>query len=203
MKNKEFYDQDHAIRYLNHSIIRVDNVPVLIERIDVRGSSLYAQYHPIERMADAYTKQVLLKSPRINMNPVPLGYVNWKNWNRKLVALKAFRIPQRAWKIGLTTRSLRILPGSMERETKDMLLYSKYMKATICNDFPSLEHVLSKIRDKDVGSVAFSRRFSLSSGGSLFFIQLSKKVGEVYKNTLKLYDRYMFLSELLEKDMRR
>ena len=203
MKNKVFYDQDHAIRYLNHSIIRVDNTPVLVERIDVKGTHLYAQYHPIERMAGEYTKQVSLRSSRVNMNPVPLGWVNWRNWDRKLVALKAFRIPERAWKIGLTSQNLLILPGTTDRETKDRLLYSKYMKATICNDFPSLTYVLSKFRNEKIKSIAFSRRFSLNSNGSLFFIQLPKKVGRVYKDTLKLDEKYIFLSELLEKDMKR
>lgn len=200
MTTKIFYDIDQAHRYLMGCIIRIDDRPVLVRDLysNDRGK-IGIQYRYLERVEGQ--NRILVNSKRVDLTPVLLGFVNVTDWGTTR-AFKTFRSPARQWKIGLTRNSLRVLPAGGGVETKAKILYSKYMKDTIMGEFPSVADTLERVHSEDTQSVAFSRRFALTNEEKLLHLDIDEPVGFLYHNELMLDDKYIYLNEVLEKDMR-
>jgi len=199
MKNKIFYDQDHASLYLQGSIIRVDSMPVWVERVERSHTtkSLMLQYRNLETIGKSAPK-IRLSSSRVDMTPVPLGFLNFSDFGRPNVVVRAYRIPSRQWRIGLTTDNLRLYPHKFDySEPKSKVIQSIYLKDSICGEFPSADEAIERTRTK-VRSTAFSRTFAIERR-KLKYIQVIEDVGEIHKGEIMLYDNYLYLSQLLEK----
>ncbi len=202
MKNKIFYDQDHAALYLKGSIIRVDELPVLVENVVYRRTikGLMLEYRDISERGKTPPK-VSLGSSRINMNPVPLGFLNFSDFGKPNSVIRAYRIPCRQWRIGLTTENLRLFPNKFDsHDTKNKVMQSIYLKKAICGEFPSAEEVIENAKARLSTSQAFSRSFAIERR-KLKFIQVGEDVGELYKGEIMLFDEYIYLSQLLEKSL--
>ena len=198
MKNKKFYDIDHARLYLINSIIRIDNNPVMV--LDIlrnQSSERDIHYRPIENSEG--TKIITLSSVRVDMNPVPLGFINFSEFGKKKVAIRGYRGPSRQWRIGLTEENLRIQPQKYDTyTTRKKILKSIFLKNSICGVFPSLKKIIEMIKDKEATSQAFSRDFSIDKA-KLMFIQLKDPVGKIFKKEVMLFDDFLYLNQLLEK----
>lgn len=195
MRHKHFYDNAQARMYLEGSIVMVDKVPVIAESI----SDNIMAYRSLSRKYS--TGHVDLDSDRVDFTPMPLGFVNFNLFDHLSNVVRAFRIPIRQWRIGLTLGTLSLEPDQSS-ETRKSILYSKNMENTILNSFPPFEHAIEKVNGRTVNGIAFDREFAIGSNGQLFHLHTQKPVGEIYKKEFKLYDPYMCLSEVLERAMR-
>jgi hypothetical protein len=188
-------------------------MPVYVRRIDpnydergedIIDDNLYMYYTPVE-FTRAKSKKIILSSHKINMNPIKLGYVNFSEFNCNLFTVKMFRVPARQWRIGLTGDNVRIVPSDPKNNRRDFarkVLRSKYFKKTACNNFPSFVKALGLVNRGEAESVAFSRNFAITNTGHLEFLQLKNPVGKLYKDEPQLAGDYMYLNQLLDKDMR-
>lgn len=201
MKNKKFFNIDHARLYLIGSIIRVNSLPVYVKDITY-NRALKKQiliYAPVENFDEEKVYKVHLDSSRVDMNPIPLGFINFKEFGKPKVAISAYRIPSRQWRIGLTTDNMRMIPYHFDGyETKRKVIHSIYFKRSVCGQFPKVEEIIEMIKNKKAMSQAFSRDFAIEKN-KLIFLQLKTPVGKLFKNELMLFDNYLYLSQLLEK----
>jgi hypothetical protein len=202
MKNKEFFDAEHANRYLSDSIIRLDGEPIYCFGVDQRSRGRYIYYVPMI-YRNQEEKSVLLNSKDIDMNPVPLGFVNFTPpFSNENEVYSVFRTPERAWKVGLNHHNMFVMYGG-SRVSGDMdafsnLLKSKGLRDTIVGKFPSFDKAQRSLKS-GARQVAFSRRFALRNN-KLFYIQLQKAVGELKKNGVLLFDDFTYLSQALTED---
>lgn len=198
MKNKKFFNTDHASLYLVGSIIRIDGLPVRVENIEYKNS-LRRQilfYHSIGKREKV--KSISLESTRVDMNPIPLGFINYKEFGENK-AIRAYRIPSRQWRIGLTAENLRIIPNTLDGfQIKRKIIESIYFKQSVCGNFPNIEEIIKMIKDRKATSQAFSRDFAIDKK-HLKFIQLKNHVGKIFREEVMLFDDYLYLSQLLEK----
>lgn len=202
MKNKEFYDANHANLYLVNSIIRVDGVPVYITNVQRsrKLSKITIHYNLISNRENT-EETIPIDSKRIDMNPVPLGFINFTEFGKPKTIISAYRIPARQWRIGLTSNNLKLIPNCYNgAETKRKIIQSIYFKRSVCGEFPNVKKVIKMIKDKEAISQAFSRSFAMERE-KLRFIQLAEPVGELFKGEIMLFDDYLYLSQLLEQDL--
>jgi len=199
MKNKDFFNIEHARLYLIGSIIRIDGMPVVVEDIKynrtVRRNILH--YRLIEKVKGI--SKVGLSSGRVDMNPIPLGFINFREFGKQKVAIKAYRTPARQWRIGLTAENLKMIPEKYnQRNIKEKIMKSVYFKESVCGKFPKVEEIIKMIKSKDAASQAFNKNFAIE-GKKLLFIQLRSPVGKLFKDEVMLFDDYLYLNQLLEK----
>jgi len=198
-KTREFYDYQQAEMYLMESVIRFKDEPVVVAAMDYNSNrDIFCWFKKLTRREHDNAK-ISIYDVKINMNPVPLGYINWKRFGEQHV-LVAHRDPIRMWKIGLTKKNL-IIRGIDHRgidtvvDETAQVINSKALRDTITGKFPSLKKCI-----KDGIPQAFSRRFAIR-GDSLYFSQLSYPIGYINNGELALLDDYAFLSEVLGQDV--
>ncbi len=201
MKNKKFFNIDHAHLYLAGSTIRVDGLPVYVRGITynsvVRRQILV--YAPVENYDERKADKISLNSARVDMNPIPLGFINFQEFGKPKIAIGAYRIPSRQWRIGLTTDNMRIVPHRFdEYERKKKIIHSIHFKNSVCGKFPKIAEIIEMIKSKEATSQAFSRDFAIEKN-KLKFIQLKPPVGKLFKGEPMLFDDYLYLGQLLEK----
>lgn len=198
MKNKKFFDVEHARLYLVGSIIRIDSAPILVLNVSYSGAGyMTIQYRPIEKTEG--NRNINIKSLRIDMTPLPLGFINFREFGKKTVALSTYRIPSRQWRIGLTTENLMIIPQKYNNsETKRKIMKSIFFKRNVCGLFPKIKEIIEMIKNKEATSQAFSRDFAINKN-KLMFIQVKEPVGKVFNDEVMLSDDYLYLNQLLEK----
>jgi len=201
MKNKKFFNTDHANLYLAGSTIRVDGVPVYVRDVTysrpLRRQILI--YAPVENYDERKVNKINLSSSRVDMNPIPLGFINFQEFSKPKIAVSAYRIPSRQWRIGLTTDNMRIVPHRFdEYENKKKIIHSIHFKNSVCGQFPKLEEIVEMIKSKEATSQAFSRDFAIEKN-RLKFIQLKDPVGKLFRGELMLFDDFLYLGQLLEK----
>lgn len=204
MRNRRFQDAHHAAQYLTSSVIRYKELPIFVSQVmpDKNGVSVMSFCDTTERGltqdADIPYQTVNLTDPDVDMTPVPLGFVNFRRFGL-YQAIRTFRAPIRAWKIGLTTSNL-IVEGADGRRRD--LLYSNELKATILGNFPSFAKARNAVVGKDKGQAAFSRRFSVSYEGLLFHLFFPDAIGKITsKGDPSLSKDFMYLGEALSEDL--
>lgn len=194
MKSKEFYNADHAIRYLNDSIITLMGKPIYIVAVGAGGKGAYKlKFFDLDGEHDY--QYVMSNSPDIDMTPVPLGMAsaldNYINFTSYFV-----RIPARMWKIGLCTHNLKIYPI-----TKGVLGYNNRTIITskaICNTILGKYHTPDDAY-KRKAITGISRRFALSTE-KLYYKNTTNPVGEYKAGRFTLYEDYTYLQQVLEED---
>ena len=199
MKNKKFFDIEHANLYLSGSIIRVDGVPVRVEEVIYKSyiNRRVLYYHRVGKKEKV--KNISIRSPRVDMNPIPLGFVNFSEFGLIKKAIRTYRVPARQWRIGLTAENLKIVPSMFDNFTmKRKIMESIHFKNSVCGNFPNIEEIIEMIKNKKATSQAFSRDFAIEKN-NLKFIQLKDPVGKIFKGEAMLFDDYLYLSQLLEK----
>ena len=170
-----------ARQALANCLIRIGESPVWVGDIDDDFNTNL--YYPM----NGKTSEVNLKKVKdINIQPVPLGYVNFSRSAEYIT-----RRPTRRWKQGLTTDSLN-------RGVRRSVMKSKALANCILGRYPKLEDALGMLEKETHISVAFDRNWSVEVGvvaPSLFY--KGRYVGIIEKGEGKLLPKFEYLIESL------
>ena len=207
-----FYDLHHMEQYLSRSLIRLGDEPIYVLSVyegDDRAGNIVPKIK-FKWLRSGKVGIVNLRSKRINLDPVPLGFINIL---RDARVIRAVRMPARMWKIGLspnnillshvpyTVNNLFPLPG------RENLVFSKPIRETILGHYPSYAEVLGRLRmlgHPEINpSIAFNRKFCLSlfeGREALFYFSFDNPVGYVGPgDILSLDPEFFFLNERLNE----
>lgn len=219
MKNKQFYNTEQATFYLSDSLIRYKNLPIFVYKIVRENQEDKIVYYDgftegewwrvfDEEINWPYRKKeknkILLSDLNLDFNPVNLGFINILNRTDIFSCSYLLRYPRRSYKIGLNISNLTSVRLNLNKRLfsdsipKHFILFSTSLTKTILGEYPSYEEASEIIRKDKNNSIAFSRRFALDS--KHIYYKFSEKVGENKDNKVKLFDKYQFLSEVLEED---
>jgi len=175
MKTKKFYDIDHARMYLNDSIIRVESEPIYVLGIYSENYRRKLKYYTLKDMINdgGKEKYIPLVSPKLNYNPVPLGYSNTKGG-----CYYISRIAGRQWKMGLHIGNINITDIYGARLSKSMsrFLSDGSLRNTIINNYPSYRETLENIKSKSIHQ-AFHRRYAITSESQLYHALIEEPIG--------------------------
>lgn len=144
---------EYARSRLIETVIRHGNKPVMVYDVGVHSltNKIIIKYQDIMN-----SDEVMLEDEidNFNLDPVPLGYVNWKNYAYYLT-----RMPMRKdWRQGL--RLLNIVLPDGDRPPVPL----KTVGETIMGNFPSFKSCLDKLNSKKtIKAMAFCRDFSVST----------------------------------------
>jgi hypothetical protein len=148
---KSYDTAEYAKSRLVETVIRHGNVPVLVMDVGTVDGKIWVHYNKImDGDVDMYGDEI----DNFNLDPVQLGYVNYKNFAYYLT-----RMPMRKdWRQGL--RLLNVVGPDGDRPPVPL----KTIGETIVGNFPSFKSCLDKLNTKKVlKSVAFCRDFSVST----------------------------------------
>lgn len=203
MKDKDFWNREQAQSYLGGSVVRYKSDPIYIYEVThTRAGKYTAHFLPL-----GITDREFIHADvsELDLNPVPLGLVNFREYGRNF-CVSTYRKPLRQWKIGLSRNNMIIRPGQFDKnDFRDSLLQGKDLRKTILNEFPSYEEALHKVVDEGEEGMAFSRRFAVkkkTKHSYLFHNLHENSVGKIIDRDIRLDDKYQYLSESLEEDLR-
>lgn len=142
-----FTDPHYARQALANSLIRVGESPVWVGGFDGWATTLY---YPI----NGKTSRVedIREVKKLNIEPVPLGYVNLKT-RAEFIS----RIPRRRWKQGLSREAV-------SAPVSDIFLKSRALGNCILNRYPAIEVSILLVKTHQVVSSAFNREWAIGSG---------------------------------------
>ena len=115
----------------------------------------------------------------------------------------AWRMPKRAWKVGLSAKNLVIKSiGQMEiNEYAATMLNQPCLNDCIMGKFPSYDEVVELVHRDEYNSAAFTRRFGITGHDmKLRYIHERGPVGRLEAGALILDEEFRFLSEQLEEE---
>ncbi len=202
MKEKTFFDEQHARTYLVGSIIRLGSEPIIINDVqytEIKDERLRLVYY---HLGDNQSAITFLPNKQIDMEPVPLGMMNGEE-NTWYIQ----RHPARGWKIGLCRDNISYHNINQNYQSTrrsiptNSAFNSNYLRECILGVYPSYIRALKIITEGDRPSVAFSRKFAINGGG-LMFKAIPETVGVCERKGPVLFKHFEFLKEVLEEDMR-
>ena len=171
---------EYAKGRLESTLVRVGEEPFYVHQIKTLGPSMIAEglfYHSGE------VKTVKLSS--INIEPVPLGYVNYGAHCYFIM-----RKPARKWKQGLCFGNIAFVGAQGFREFP-----INEMRNTIKNIYPTFNEATRLVKGEHK-SVAFSRDFAVTRNNEVLY--RGRQVG-VWDKLINLNDKYKYLSEYVEE----
>jgi hypothetical protein len=183
------YDEvNYAITRLPGTVVRLGKRPVTIMEISSTGLVVFCYL-------DGAGKVESCKLNDLDINPVPLGYVN-KPDN----SYYAVRMPMRNdWKQGLRDVNIRTSDGAK------ILNYVnwKHIAKTIQGEFTPYKGCLNMVQKGTAVKQAFGRNFALVQNElepetPYLFFKGVKKVGMVLNKKPALEDKFHWLGEMLE-----
>lgn len=184
------YDSwDYARQRLDGTVVRANGKVTYLQHID----GWIFHLRNIEDGGDI--EQHDIRNVAMDLNPVPLGYVNSGTRSYYLT-----RQPVRRWKQGLASDSIYVI-GAKDGIHVNLgrLIVSKDLAKCINNDYPSVAKAYHMIRH-GYHDVAFHREFSLSNlRGKRLLNYKGKSVGYIDDDGLKLNKKFEFLKETLEE----
>lgn len=194
MKSKEFYNADHAIRYLNDSIITLMGKPIYIASVGAGGKGAY-KLKFFDLSGEYDYQYVMSNSPDIDMTPVPLGMASALD-NHITDTSYFVRIPARMWKIGLCSHNLKIYPLGKRAlgYNNRTIITGKAMYNTILGKYHTPDDAFKR---KSITGI--SRRFALATE-RLYYKNTETPVGEYKGGRFSLYEDYTYLQQVLEED---
>lgn len=209
MKTPAFYDLDYAVMYLNNTIIRLSDKPIYIQEIKhgtKKNSEFILRYSELGKMHRKKDyKTVNLAHPKLNMDPVKLGWLAVDKKSKKPCVYLS-RIPNRTWHIGLCNSNYTYCYDQKERELTGLnslrgisFFLSRELKNTIMGVYPSFKEAYDFSKE-DGKMYAFSRRFAVYQD-KLFYKYIKEPVGEVVDGQPILTSGSFYLNEVLKEDL--
>jgi hypothetical protein len=210
MRYNGFFDIHQMRSYLRRSVIRVDDIPAYVDEIEEGINKAGKRVYKIlyTRLERRINRKVNIKSKRVNLLPVPLGFCNY-GLVEKDNCFIASRVPSRMWKIGLSSNNLQIRPvaGKLKVGISNLdLIRSVSLSDTILGNFPSYKNSREKALWKGpFHTVAFHRHFAVQHRHhikkrlSLIYYKFNVPVGFCDDDGAKLKPDYMFLQEHLNE----
>lgn len=195
MKTKEFYDHRQAHSYLSECIVMYEGEPVYVQEVFPLEKGRYAViYYKLGQVVNGKRRDANLDDGGWDFTPVSLGFTAGLDFHSNY----ASRVPQRAWKIGLTQGNLSVYPIKPTlRINKNTLFLTESMKNTILGKYVSYKDAYKKGKDT---VVAFSRRFAVYKD-DLYYKTISTPVGKAGDRTPELGEKFGFLKEVLAEDL--
>jgi hypothetical protein len=187
------YDVHYAKQRLNNTIVRLGKKVVHLTSIggwEYRALNLYTRK----------SETIQLNQADLNLNPIPLGYVNYKG-----NAYYLSRKPVRKWKQGLSLDSVHIREEKNKGFiSKSDIMHSRSLVDCVNNKYPSLSQAFHAVYSGAVTSSAFGRTFSLrydhkGKGLSLVLLYKEQKIGYVANDGIELNTNFEFLKEALQE----
>jgi len=179
-----FFNEPHYARQaLANSLVRIGESPVWIEGVE--GDWSTNLFFPMNGKRSYIEDIRTLKG--LNIEPVPLGYVNKRDGARYVR-----RIPRRRWKQGLSR-------DSVQGRIYEKDLRSKALGNCVLGRYPSLDTALELLNSCRT-SVAFHRHWAVQVGiVSPSLLYKEKNVGIIENGILRLVPDYEYLTESLEE----
>jgi len=190
----DLFDQRTADMRLHNCIIRIENTPIFIDRVEKRDSNFLLTYRVL---GQTRPNIIFFEDPSINIEPVPLGFTLVRG-----ETVNVLRQPARMYKIGLCSSNIIILGSGSDRLSisnvrSRHLLESDALAKTIQGHYLSCRQAIAALKDGG-RMIPFSRDFAMRSDGRLIH-RFTGVVGSTRQNQkLRLYDRYQYLKESLE-----
>ena len=182
---KRFFNEPrYARQALANCLLRIGKEPVWVCEIDDDYSTTFL--NPLTGKSKRIDD--LREIEGLNIDPVPLGYVNFDS-----TAEYVQRIPRRRWKQGLCPESCSIPMSSHH-------LQGKQVSECIMGIYPDLDTCIKKVTYNYKVSMAFGRRWAVTHGvvdPSLKY--KNKVVGIVKDGECKLSPKFSYLQQVLDK----
>lgn len=183
---------EYARTRLVETIIRYKGLPVMVHDCQTSGKDILVFYTFISGDDDGIHQANL---DEFNLDPVPLGYVNHKNYAHYLT-----RAPMRRdWRQGLRMMNMFDPDGANPRQ-----LGWKAVAETIVGKFPSFSNTIGRLQSNPERSskIAFNRDFSLDNKGVIEYKGMFK-IGEVGLDNrfVTIADKFSWTREAFEEAM--
>lgn len=202
--SKQFnpFDLDHSVRYLNGTIINIDNAPGYVTRCSQKSGSknIMAEYHRLH-LPGKITEfgEVDLKSNRVDFTPFKLGFINLFEEGES--CWFSYRLPARVFRAGICDSNIRVYAmAPSNKPIRFELIKSKYFNDTLINQFPSITRAAT-IADAKNLMVAFSRDYCVDSKSLIYSGLQGKKAVGFYdreRNIVKTNSENTFLKRHIE-----
>lgn len=181
-------DLEYASRRLNNTLVRTNTgEPFFVLR--TYYDDLGVMKHDGENFVTGGRQTV--KHADLNLEPVPLGFVNVNN-HMVFVARKPMR---RDWRQGLCHNSI-VTYGRLRPED----IHLNLLTQPITKSYPTFDKALKALSKS--ASVAFSRDFGVSKHpDSIKLVYRKHEVGSVVDGVPSLYPDKMFLQQHLQEAM--
>lgn len=180
-------DWEYANSRLAHTVVRHKIEPYHVDHVTPDGM---ANGYYLKDIRDE-PKYINLLLEHLNLEPVTLGYVNYR-----CQASYTVRVPCRNdWRQGLRRKTLRSLSG-----LPTQYIHLSSLCHTIKNIYPSFEECLKLFNKEGVKSIAWCRGFAIVPHGALEYKGTSK-VGSIVEGKPVLEDNYVHLQEVLEESL--
>lgn len=194
---KKFYDGHQAAMYLQDSVVRRGERGIYIIQVDMRDNGDKFKFY-YKYLDEEGTNISFWPDRAVNLYPVSLGMMNAVDGRSTVMS---YRIPRRAWKIGLSKHNFFAQnidpdgPGSRRN-----WFAGESMAKTIIGDYPTFRRAWEISARGDV--CAFSRRFAVKED-KLYYKHLGH-VGAMRGSIHlpSLLPQFEFLQEVLEEDVR-
>lgn len=208
MKYDGFYNLEQMRSYLKRSIIRLEKTPIIINEVYEdrnRAGKLVKKLQYSE--LDGYrNKHINIKNRRINLSPVPLGFVVFDSGRDCMECAVVSRIPIRTWKIGLSINNIHITKiAGVRTQRADVvnLFASTELKQTIIGEFISYQEALRVIKFASIYStIPFHRHFAIQKRKDrnvLLYYKFPVVVGDANYYLPRLHTQFKFLQEHLNE----
>lgn len=189
---KSYDTAEYAHTRLSETIIRLGDIPVYVLNTVQDGANIIVNYNDI--MDDGPPKSAPLD--QFNLDPVPLGYVNFKGRTSYLS-----RMPMRKdWRQGMRISNIADLGGLNPHS-----MPYKVIGQTIIGKYPTFERCIQALnrKVKPVSSIAFSRDFAIHLEEGKLEYKGVLKVGNVNLQTgdVKIDDKSNWVREAFAESM--
>jgi hypothetical protein len=178
---------------LQGTIVRYEGQPIQIHEVVGVDAAIKLV---VMGLVDEEVQRLGLDDPELNLDPVPLGYVNEGKGTSYVE-----RIPIRKWKHGLHRENVHIR-GDMVELGRDVIR-TRYMADTILGVFPTLPEALQSVVEGRRKETAFNRKFSLRMDEETGIVNLmyrTERVGFVMDGKPQLGPKMQYLKEELEAE---
>ena len=179
-------DWGYASQKIGESLVRWKDTLVYVLRVgesDVRVRDITTQLDSSVPLGD------------LNLEPIPLGYLNHRNFCEHLS-----RIPARQYRQGLRGNLLnRVAINAVGRVTD--IIFNPGLVKMMLGKYPTMEECFEAIINEEATSKAFSIDFALGAGKEIRLYYKGRVVGKAERGTAQpfcvLDEKYRYLQELL------
>jgi len=171
---------EYAKGRLELTLVRVKEEPFFVHTVKNIGKTMVAEGVFFYKEGEIS----VVKMSDLNLEPVPLGYINYGP-----SAYFLLRKPARKWKQGLNTGNMGFVGAQGFRDFPP-----REMRETVLGIYPTFKDSLNLI--KTHVKVAFCREFAITENKHILYRE--RNVGKVDK-LVSLEPRYNYLSEYLEE----
>jgi len=208
MKYDGFYNLEQMRSYLKRSIIRLEKTPIIVNEVyeDRNRAGKLVKKLQYQEIGGYRDKHINVKNRRVNLSPVPLGFVTFNSGRDCMECAVVSRIPVRMWKIGLSINNLHITKiAGVRTQRADVveLFTSTALKDTIMGKFLSYQEVLRLIKFAPIYStVSFHRHFAIQKRKDknvLLYYKFPVVVGDANQYLPRLHNQFTFLQEHLNE----